>query len=380
MNNIPLSLYIHTPWCIQKCPYCDFNSHALRNELPENAYINSLIAELNEKQHLIQDRPIQTIFIGGGTPSLLSPDAYQRLFNTIRETCSFSDNIEITLEANPGTVEQKRFEGFRQAGINRLSLGIQSFQDTQLKRLGRIHDSQEAKRAIDAARNSGFERINLDLMYGLPNQTVSDALYDLEQALAFDTTHLSWYHLTLEPNTLFHKYPPPLPEDDIIWDIQEAGHALLAKNAYLHYEVSAHTLGDQHCQHNLNYWQFGDYLGIGAGAHSKITYLETGERMRLWNYKHPNKYLNADLPATEGQAPISHKDLPLEFMMNALRLQQATPYTLYTERTGLPKETIYHVLQTAEKQKFVTLSDDHFTVNQHGMHYLNELLQLFMAD
>ena len=288
----PLSLYIHVPWCIRKCPYCDFNSHAATPVLPEDEYIDALLADLTQDLDWVQNRPIQSIFIGGGTPSLLSVRAYEKLFRGLKQHLDFAADIEITLEANPGTFEAEKFSGYFALGINRLSIGIQSFNSTFLHKLGRVHDGEQALRAVQIAKDAGFTSFNLDLMHGLPGQTVDDALADLKQALAFAPPHLSWYQLTIEPNTEFYKRPPVLPIDDALWDIQEAGLELLAQHGYEHYEISAHAKAGFAAKHNINYWQFGDYLGIGAGAHGKITFPESGEIIRSQKTRMPSDYLD----------------------------------------------------------------------------------------
>src|SRR3990167_5961302 len=291
VNNrlIPLSLYVHVPWCVQKCPYCDFNSHAVKEELPETAYIAELCKELTQKIPLIEDRPIQSLFIGGGTPSLFSAKSYARLFDFLKQHATLLPDAEITLEANPGTAEQQRFLDYRAVGINRLSIGIQSLQNDKLKALGRIHDGSQAQKAIEMAFTAGFTNFNVDLMFGLPNQTIEDAQQDLTSVIALKPPHLSWYQLTLEPNTLFHKFPPKLPDDDYLWQMQNEGIAQLAQHGYQRYEVSAYCQTGHESRHNLNYWLFGDYLGIGAGAHSKITHKDQ-TISRHSNIKHPKLY------------------------------------------------------------------------------------------
>nr|MCH9769438.1 radical SAM family heme chaperone HemW [Gammaproteobacteria bacterium] len=289
---IPLSLYIHIPWCVKKCPYCDFNSHPQRSEnLPEADYCQALLVDLQAQQSYIQDRPIQSIFIGGGTPSLFSAEAYHKLFTGIHRYAQLDPACEITLEANPGTFEQQRFKNYFQLGINRLSIGIQSFNNAMLKKLGRIHNADEATRAVEIAKQAGFKNINIDLMHGLPEQSTTQALQDLQQGLDLKTSHLSWYQLTLEPNTYFYQHRPALPQDELIDKMQTQGQALLHQHGFNQYEVSAFAHDKQYCLHNLNYWQYGDYLGIGAGAHGKITDLSTKKITRVWSVKHPKVYL-----------------------------------------------------------------------------------------
>jgi putative oxygen-independent coproporphyrinogen III oxidase len=386
MEIIPLSLYIHTPWCIKKCPYCDFNSHTLKTNLEEEDYIKALLADLKiEHDKLIQEgdeRPLHSIFIGGGTPSLFSPEAFKVLFKGIADLFTLPPNIEITMEANPGAIEHHAFEGFLEAGINRLSLGIQSLQNDKLKSLGRIHGAEEAIRAVELAKKAGFTNFNLDIMHGLPNQTIEDALYDLKTALALKPTHFSWYQLTLEPNTLFYKQPPVLPSDDITWEIQQQGQAYLAANGYKQYEVSAYSQINKECQHNLNYWFFGDYLGIGAGAHGKITNINTGKIFRTWKKKNPTDYLKA----AENQASflgaemelVSKKELPFEFMLNALRLNQTIPLSLFEDRTGLSREDIGPFLKLAEAQNLIVLHQDDIIKTSLGNRFLNNLIELFL--
>lgn len=374
---LPLSLYIHTPWCVQKCPYCDFNSHPKRGVLPENDYINQLLYELDQKHDLIQGRPIETLFIGGGTPSLFSAFSYEQLFSGLRQRLKFSDKIEITLEANPGTVEQQRFKDYKKIGINRLSLGIQSFCDHQLKKLGRIHNSEQARRTVEAANHAGFNNFNLDLMFGLPEQTLQQSYQDLQQAIALKPTHISWYQLTLEPNTLFHKYPPTLPNDDLLWDIYQHGQQQLKSSGYQAYEVSAYCQPGRECRHNVNYWQFGDYLGLGAGAHSKIT-LADNRILRHHNKKHPRAYLTSQNKISE-QKTLAQHELPFEFMLNALRLNQATSYDLFQKTTGLSKACLQQPLQQAQHQGLVELSQHHIKTTPSGRQYLNNLLELFLS-
>jgi putative oxygen-independent coproporphyrinogen III oxidase len=375
LRGIPISLYIHTPWCVRKCPYCDFNSHALKGEIPERNYLEVLLKDWELKRSALERRQLSSIFIGGGTPSLLSPQFYTDLFSEIKS--DFSSDIEITLEANPGTVEQARFEGFRLAGINRISIGIQSFDPAQLKTLGRIHNSDDAKNAIMAAKNAGFNNINIDLMHGLPNQSLEEALQDLKIAFSFDTTHLSWYQLTLEPNTLFHRFPPRLPEDDVIAMMQEKGRDLLSAHGFDQYEVSAYARRQQYCRHNMNYWEFGDYIGIGAGAHGKISSIKSGEIKRYSNVKHPTQYLMGGNLIQE-EKNISREELPLEFMLNALRLYKPIPIALFTERTGLSLKEIEKPLEKSIKENLLTVTADHITTTPLGKKFLNDLLENFL--
>lgn len=377
-RTIPLSLYIHIPWCIKKCPYCDFNSHAQQGELPEKAYIDQLLFDLDTQLHPVQNRSIHSIFIGGGTPSLFSPEAYKRLFSALRDKLTFNDAIEITLEANPGTLVPNRFEGYLEAGINRISLGVQSFQAEKLLALGRIHNPLQAKNAFLSAKNAGFEKINIDLMFGLPNQTLSDALLDLESAVALSPNHISWYQLTLEPNTYFHRFPPTLPDDDVRFEIQQAGQRYLAKNHFQQYEISAYGKQGFQSQHNMNYWLFGDYLGIGAGAHAKLTDLTTKEITRRANTKHPKQYLSANEKKLYEQKIVTPAELPLEFMMNVLRLSQPIPLALFETRTGLPASILEKHLLQAAQDGLLTLTSREFRITPKGSLFLNELLELFL--
>ncbi|WP_228257401.1 radical SAM family heme chaperone HemW [Marinobacter sp. NP-4(2019)] len=370
----PLSLYIHVPWCVRKCPYCDFNSHALNGDIPEDAYLRALLEDLDQDLALTGGRCIQTVFIGGGTPSLMSPGFYQQLFRALRQRLEFSRDVEITLEANPGAVEQARFEGFREAGINRLSLGIQSFNPQHLEVLGRIHDDKAAHQAIQAARKAGFDNFNLDLMHGLPGQTPDNAIADLEAALAWQPPHLSWYQLTLEPNTEFYSRPPVLPDDDRLWEIHELGGDFLRRHGYSDYEVSAWSRPGMASRHNLNYWTFGDYLALGAGAHGKIT--GAGNVSRYWKTRQPSAYLNRIGSRTAGSEIIEPDDLPLEFLMNALRLSEGVDEQLFSTRTGLPLSTVAVKLEQLRKENL--LAPDRLKATELGHRYLNSLLERFL--
>jgi oxygen-independent coproporphyrinogen-3 oxidase len=379
----PLSLYIHTPWCVRKCPYCDFNSHEPSSrELPEAAYLNALLSDLDGDLHLVSGREIQTIFIGGGTPSLLSPNFYDQLFKEISFRLPFSSGIEITLEANPGTTKQPRFIGYREAGINRLSLGIQSFRPEQLSALGRIHTSVEAITAVQQARKAGFDNLNIDLMHGLPQQTPVQAMEDIEQALSLSPEHLSWYQLTLEPNTAFFSHPPVLPEEEALWDIQEAGHQLLEQASLHRYEISAYARTGQQSRHNINYWQFGDYLGIGAGAHGKLTTVDSqGQRHieRRWKTRQPEAYLrraNDPRGFVAGKQPIAQEELPLEFAMNALRLTDGVNMDVWTTYTGLPQAVLLTRLQSAYEKGLLMEMPEKLRASPQGLLFLNELLAL----
>ncbi len=377
-STIPLSLYIHIPWCVKKCPYCDFNSHTLRDKLPESTYLDHLKQELTQKLRLIQNRCLHSIFIGGGTPSLISAKGYEQLLQHIQDHCNLAKDIEITLEANPGTVEQQRFYDYRQLGINRLSLGVQSLENKQLKKLGRIHDSEQALSAIASAQKAGFDNLNIDLMFGLSEQSIDHALDDLQQVINQQPRHISWYQLTLEPNTMFYRQPPSLPNDDLLWEMQSAGQHLLATSGYQNYEISAYSQTGYPCQHNLNYWLFGDYLGIGAGAHSKLS-LDDGCITRHSNHRHPKRYLNADDKISHHKT-LTEKERVLEFMLNALRLSQRIPATLFEQRTGIDFSRIQNTLAVAKAHRFLTSDAQHLQLTAHGKRYLNELLLLFVDD
>ncbi|WP_228141630.1 radical SAM family heme chaperone HemW [Marinobacter sp. X15-166B] len=371
----PLSLYIHVPWCVRKCPYCDFNSHTFQGELPEQAYLNALRDDLLADLALSAGRTVETIFIGGGTPSLMSPRFYEQLFALLAQHLRIAKDAEITLEANPGTLEQGRFEGFRRAGINRLSIGVQSFNPVHLQTLGRIHDDQAAHRAIAAAQAAGFDNFNIDLMHGLPAQSVDDALADLDAALQWQPTHLSWYQLTVEPNTEFYSKPPVLPDDERLWAIYEAGKQRLQQAGFSDYEVSAWARPGTASRHNLNYWQFGDYLALGAGAHGKITYAN-GDIERYWKTRQPDAYLNRIGSRTSGRQPIAPEERTLEFMMNALRLTAGVDESLYPRRTGLPLAPLAGVLAELRDQHL--LHPRRLQTTLLGQRYLNTLLERFL--
>ena len=376
----PLALYVHFPWCVQKCPYCDFNSHAVRDEgIPEAAYLAALVADLESALPQIWGRRVHSVFIGGGTPSLLSPDGLDELLTAIRMRVQLDPLAEITLEANPGTVDAGRFKAFRQAGVNRLSVGIQSFDEHHLKALGRIHGRADAIAAAEAALTH-FEAVNLDLMYALPGQTLAEADADLTTALALGPGHLSCYHLTLEPNTAFAANPPEVPDPDASADMQDAIEARLAAAGYRHYETSAFAKPGRECRHNLNYWSFGDYLGIGAGAHGKLSSHEG--IVRETRPKHPAAYLAAHQSGqfVQERRNLGAAELPFEFMMNALRLNQGFPRHLFTERTGLPFEAAEPGLLKAREQGLVEIDGDTIRPTTRGRHFLNELLMLFLAE
>ena len=376
----PLSLYIHFPWCVRKCPYCDFNSHALRGEIPEAQYIDALLTDLEQDLPRIWGRPVRSIFLGGGTPSLFSPEAIERLLAGIRARVVLLPEAEVTLEANPGTVETDRFRGYRDAGVNRLSIGIQSFDPEQLQKLGRIHGRGEALAAAQAARAAGFDNFNLDLMFGLPRQTPDEALADLRTALALQPTHLSLYQLTLEPNTLFHAQPPELPDDDAIAGMQEALQTELAVAGFAQYEVSAYARAGRRCRHNLNYWQFGDYLGIGAGAHAKIT--DAAGITRLWKVKQPREFLETagTRNVLGGEQRSSEGDAAFEFMLNALRLTEGVPVSLFSERAGLDPDCLQKALAQAMARGLLEPGVGHIRPTPLGQRFLNELVALFLPE
>lgn len=376
-NLPPLSLYIHIPWCVQKCPYCDFNSHALKGEVPHDDYVQHLLADLDKDVAMAQGREITTIFIGGGTPSLLSGPAMQTLLDGVRARLAVRDDAEITMEANPGTVEADRFVDYQRAGVNRISIGVQSFDQAKLTRLGRIHGPDEAKRAALLARSLGLHSFNLDLMHGLPDQTLEEALDDLRQAIALNPPHLSWYQLTIEPNTMFGSRPPVLPDDDALWDIFEQGHQLLSAAGYQQYETSAYAKPGYQCQHNLNYWRFGDYLGIGCGAHGKITYPD-GRILRTSKTRHPRGYMQGNY--LDRQHDVEAADKPFEFFMNRFRLLEAAPRTEFTRYTGLSEETVRPQIEQAKSLGYIEETPEYWQITQHGKLFLNSLLELFLAD
>lgn len=373
LKNPPLSLYIHTPWCVRKCPYCDFNSHE-RGELPEAAYLRALLADLDQDLPLIGDRTVETVFIGGGTPSLLSGDFYRQLFQGIRQRLVLSEQAEITLEANPGTVEAGRFAGFREAGINRLSIGVQSFNNTHLQALGRIHDASAAIQAAHQAREAGFSTFNLDIMHALPGQTRAQALDDLQQAMALQPTHLSWYELTIEPNTVFFRSPPDQPSPDHMADTEQEGFALLASQGYQRYEVSAFARDGHACRHNLNYWQFGDYLGIGAGAHGKITDTRHGTIHRYQKTRKPEDYLADPQQARRQYHPVAREDRLFEALMNGLRLVEGVRLQTVEDNTGLPAAQWTHYLGELQQQGLLEITDQRVHCTEKGMHHLNGVL------
>ncbi|MBL8250160.1 MAG: oxygen-independent coproporphyrinogen III oxidase-like protein [Candidatus Competibacter sp.] len=381
-TTIPLSLYVHIPWCARKCPYCDFNSHEARGPIPERAYADALLADLEQDLPRVWGRRINSIFFGGGTPSLLSAEALDRVLSGLRARLPLRPDLEITLEANPGTVERGRFAEFRAIGINRLSIGVQSFRDEQLGRLGRIHGRRDACAAAEAAHAVGLDNFNLDLMFGLPEQTVEQGLADLADAIALQPAHLSYYQLTIEPNTAFYRAPPPLPDDELSDALQQRAQAELARQGFQRYEVSAYAREGWRCQHNLNYWEFGDYLGIGAGAHGKLSDPATGQIRRLWKLKHPRDYLAGAGTAAGigGDDAIRAADLPVEFLMNALRLVEGVPSELFGERTGLALAALEPALTQARARGWLEADPERLQPTLRGLQFLNLVLQEFMPD
>ena len=375
----PLSLYIHFPWCVKKCPYCDFNSHSLREGVPEAQYIEALLRDLESCLPLIWGRQVTTIFMGGGTPSLFSAEAMETLLAGIRARVRLQPDAEITMEANPGTFESDKFAGYRAAGINRLSIGIQSFNAGHLQALGRIHNDDEAHKAIDIAKRH-FDNFNLDIMYALPQQTLAQAMADIDTAIAAGPTHLSAYHLTLEPNTLFHRYPPALPDEDTAADMQEELEKHLAAAGYQHYETSAFARPGRRARHNVNYWTFGDYIGIGAGAHGKLSFHD--RIIRQMRYKQPGEYLArmAEGNAVQTEEQVTLEQLPFEFMLNALRLIDGFDLDLFTQRTGLPLTRVIHEVERACADGLIERDLHHVKPSPRGARFLNTLLERFLPD
>lgn len=376
----PLALYVHLPWCIRKCPYCDFNSHALQGRLAESTYVEALLADLDHSAAHIHGRRLETVFIGGGTPSLFSPRALDTLLQGIRTRLDLSEQAEITLEANPGTFEQVKFREFRALGINRLSIGVQSFDDRMLQALGRIHDGKGAQRALEMAHTAGFENINIDLMFALAGQSRSLCLADVATAIALQPSHVSFYQLTIEPNTRFHRHPPRLPSEEVIWEMQTKGAQLLAQHGYTQYEVSAFARAQRQCRHNLNYWRYGDYLGIGAGAHGKLTNLEYQSIQRQRRYRSPQRYMlmsGQDGGRREVQR-LTPSDVVFEFMLNALRLWEGFDLKLFRARTGLSEALVAPELQKAAHEGLLTLEGQWVQPTAFGKRFLNDLSQRFL--
>ena len=373
----PLSLYVHIPWCVKKCPYCDFNSHESKN-IPEQQYIDALAADLEQELAAVQGRKLHSIFFGGGTPSLFSAKAIAAILDTAEKKIGFESNIEITLEANPGTFEQEKFSEFYRAGVNRLSMGIQSFKEIHLKKLGRIHNGDEAKLAIEMAAKAGFNNVNLDLMHGLPEQNLQGALEDLQTAIDFAPNHISWYQLTIEPNTVFFREKPPLPADETLAEIQDAGQALLAEHGYQQYEVSAFGRKGQQAKHNLNYWSFGDYIGIGAGAHGKITHPQNQQIIRRQKTRLPEHYLNYQTAPNGKSIVVDQQELALEFMMNSLRLTKGVPQRYFAERTGFSLATIRPKISELIGKGLLEEHPSQLVTTALGQRYLNTALATFM--
>jgi putative oxygen-independent coproporphyrinogen III oxidase len=378
----PLSLYVHIPWCVKKCPYCDFNSHVRSGGLPEKEYVDALLRDLEMELPEIWGRSIISVFIGGGTPSLFSAASIDSLLSGLRARLKLAPDIEITLEANPGTVEQGRFSEYRACGVNRISIGVQSFNPVHLRALGRIHDEKEAARAVTAAQQAGFANINIDLMYGLPRQNVEEAVTDIERAIALEPGHISHYQLTIEPDTAFFHRPPALPGDERIWDMQQRCQARLRHAGYTQYEVSAYARTNRRCLHNVNYWQFGDYVGIGAGAHQKLTLMNKMVIQRRWKQRLPEHYLSAmaQQQHIEGRTEPTRRELKFEFMLNALRLSDGFETSLFYERTGIPLTAIADRLRTAEQRELLTWNHQLIKPTEFGKRFLNELLLIFMEE
>jgi oxygen-independent coproporphyrinogen-3 oxidase len=388
LSTPPLSLYVHLPWCVRKCPYCDFNSHEYKS--PEglgapqfDAYVDALVADLDHDLPLAWGRTVQTVFFGGGTPSLFPPESIDRFLQLASSRLRFAPGAEITLETNPGTVEHGPFAGYRQAGVNRLSFGVQSFDDGCLQRLGRIHSSGDAERAVKAAQDAGFDNFNLDLMYALPQQTLAMAESDVERAIELQPAHISHYQLTLEPNTVFAAKPPTgIPDIDVAWDMQEACQARLAAAGFAQYEVSAWARPGRQCAHNLNYWQFGDYLGIGAGAHGKLTLGSEQRVLRRWKLKHPAEYLAraGTAAAIGGDDVLDAARLPFDFMLNALRLNAGVPMAMFEARTGLPRAAIAGQLAVARERGWIAPGDERLQPTELGLRFANDAIALFLGD
>ena len=377
MSKASLALYVHMPWCVRKCPYCDFNSHQLKSAHPDASYIDALIRDFDIETPRLEDRMIDTVFFGGGTPSLFPPEDFARLLGALRQRIAFAPDVEITLEANPGTIERGRFSGYAAAGINRVSLGAQTFDPRALERLGRIHSAEDTHRAVAELRAAKLDNFNLDLMYALPEQSLQEALNDVSIACSLAPSHISYYQLTLEPGTVFHSRPPPLPDEDAAWQIQCAGQKLLAAAGYLQYEVSAYAREGARCRHNLNYWLFGDYLGIGAGAHGKLSLAKPAQILRTVKPKQPREY---QAQGGVGESTyIAVKDLPFEFMLNALRLNEGFTNDCYQERTGLALQSVGESLSRAKERGLVVERPDGWQPSELGRRFLNDLQASFLA-
>ena len=374
----PLALYVHLPWCLRKCPYCDFNSHELRDSLPEKAYLDALRADLAEELETVSDRTVDTVFFGGGTPSLFSPEAFDAIIGDLCRHGRLSEGAEVTLEANPGAVDSGRFAGYRAAGVNRLSIGVQSFNNRMLRQLGRIHDARQSRGAVETARRAGFDNLNIDLMFGLPGQTVADASADVEAALHLEPEHLSYYQLTLEPNTLFHARPPRLPDELDIEHMHETGLARLRESGLYRYEVSAFARHQRRCRHNLNYWQFGDYLGVGAGAHGKIA--DGDGVLRYSKPRNPKDYQATREDFRQHRRTVGGDDLRFEFLLGALRLVDGFPLDRYVETTGLDADMLLSRLEPFLEQRLLHFNGQRIRATDRGYRYLDELLQQFLPD
>ena len=373
----PLSLYVHIPWCVRKCPYCDFNSHESADQIPENDYLEALFRDLKNDLPWAQNRKLHSIFFGGGTPSLFSASAIEKIIQHAETLIGFENQIEITLEANPGTAEQQKFADFNSAGVNRLSIGVQSFNNDHLKTLGRIHDGDNALRAIEMAQNSGFERFNIDLMHGLPNQSREEAINDLNTAINTGASHISWYQLTIEPNTTFYSKPPVLPIEDQLADIQDIGQQTLANAGFEQYEVSAFTRNNEPSRHNINYWQFGDYIGIGAGAHGKISLPDQHQIIRSAKTRQPKDYLKHEITALTSNHPIAKDQMILEFMMNGLRLTSGIDRELFARRTGLTPDVISPVIKQLQQEGLLRHHPSNYCTTDLGARFLDTILQRF---
>lgn len=377
MIYMPTSLYVHIPWCVQKCPYCDFNSHELKKGIPEQAYIDCLLEDLSQDIHTFGPREISSVFIGGGTPSLFSPEGIARLLTEVNQLTPLKPNAEITLEANPGTLEVNKFIGFKQAGVNRISIGVQSFEQEKLTALGRIHDQKQALNAANFAREAQLSSFNLDLMHGLPNQTATQALHDLHTAISQNPPHISWYQLTIEPNTLFHSRPPTLPDDDELWAIQAQGHQALIDAGYQQYEVSAYAKPGVQCQHNLNYWRFGDYFGIGCGAHGKLT--QNGLITRTTKIKHPKGYMTPDQPYLHDSRVVEASDIPFEYLMNRFRLFEPCPKApLKALLNEAEQVRLNEKMRSCKRKGWIENDNEYWHVTSNGHRYLNSLLEVFL--